>query len=299
MTALIDADVVVYRAIAVMSAEVDWDGGGEAPLLNFPGACQVADELIETWVKMSKQKKFMLIFTDRTHSHASFRHLVHPHYKANRGGEKPAMHDMMHNYLFDKYPAYFMKDLEGDDMMGIMATDDSKYVMVSIDKDMLTLPAKLVNPMDPDPKVRKISLREANYNWMYQTIVGDQVDNFKGAPGAGPKAAEAALAGITAFGKLWNAAMEVFVTQSAKPSQCEKFVTWDGERAWGFTEFLLNARCARILRHGDYDKKSHRVKLWHPFPEKSVWIDPKYTPPEEEIVNAADTQDGREVPAVA
>ena len=274
MTALIDADILVYRAIAVTTSEVDWDGDGDVPLHNLAAAKQIVDELVKSWTKMAKKKKHLLIVSDRTKTCASFRHNIHPFYKGNRGGEKPAMHDAIHDYLFDKYPSAFMKDFEGDDMMGIMATDDSKYVMVSIDKDMLTVPGKLVNPMDKEPHVRKISLREANWNWMYQTIVGDTVDNFKGAPGAGPKAAEAALAGITNFGELVNAAVGVFTTQAAKMKCLDKFVQTDP-----FSEFLMNARCARILRYGDYDKKAHRVKLWHPDAGKESWVNPYFKEP--------------------
>jgi DNA polymerase-1 len=267
-TALIDADVIVYRALYPATSEVDWDGAGTTPLNNLPAAKTVADNLIAEWAKKAGCKQLHLVFTDRTKAKASFRHHVHPYYKANRTGPKPAMHDDIFEYLH-KYPNSYLKDMEGDDLMGLMGTHTNKYTLVTVDKDMDTLPARVFNP-DKDKKPRKISLREANYNWMYQTIVGDAVDNFKGAPGAGPKAAERALAGITNFGELVNAAVGVFVTQLDKEKTRDKFVN----KMDAFSEFLMNARCARILRTGDYDKANHKVKLWHPDPAKQSWINP-------------------------
>ena len=47
MTALIDADILVYRAIAVTTSEVDWDGDGDVPLHNLAAAKQIVDELAQ------------------------------------------------------------------------------------------------------------------------------------------------------------------------------------------------------------------------------------------------------------
>ena len=283
MTALIDADVIVYRAISVTTSEVDWDGDGALPLHNLPAAKQIADMLVKDWTNMARKKKTLLVFSDRSKPLASFRHNVHPHYKGNRADEKPPMHNAIHDYLYDRYPSVFLKDFEGDDLMGLMATDSAAYTMVSIDKDMTTLPARLVNPMDKEPAPRKIGLREANYNWMFQTICGDTVDNFKGAPGVGKVGAEKALAGCENFGELSFAAARMFSEQSLKDSAYTKFVNWkDKERGTPdpFSEFLMNARCARILRVGDYDKVKHLVKMWHPDPSNEWWANPYHEVPD-------------------
>ena len=280
MTALIDADVIVYRAISVAASSVDWDGGGDMPLNNLPAAKKVADLLVRDWTLMAKEKQALLIFSDRTKPKASFRHHVHPFYKANRGGPKPPMHDEIHDYLYENYKSTHLRDCEGDDLMGILVTNDPKYVMVTIDKDMQTLPGRLVNPMDKNPTPKKTSAFEAEYNWMYQTIVGDQVDNFKGAPGAGPVAAMAALAGKIHADELYAAAMGVFSDQSHKTAPSKKFVKRDkdGMADW-YQEFLMNARCARILRTGDYKRFEGEamVRLWSPEESEIEWIDPHYS----------------------
>ena len=78
---------------------------------------------------------------------------------------------------------------------------------------------------------------------LYQTLVGDQTDNYKGCPGVGPVKAETAL--------------------GANPTWAS--VVGCYEKA-GLTEedALVQARVARILRHGEYNKMTCEVKLWTP-----------------------------------
>ena len=290
MTALIDADVIVYRSIFPATTKVVWEPGDEEmEMNNWPAAKEIALDLVDQWTKAAKKKRALLVFSDRTKEMASFRHLIHPLYKKNRVGEKPPMHNDLHDWLSEQFKSTYIKDLEGDDTMGLMATNDPKYTMVSIDKDMLTVPARLVNPDWKDPTPRKIGLREADYNWMYQTICGDTVDNFKGAPGAGPKRAAEALSGPTNVGALFTAAEQVFWDQSTKKSAVKMVHRGDDLDDYGIPyvthpleEFLMNARCARILRTGDYRQDEHKVKLWHPQKTKETWINPYVEIPEPE-----------------
>lgn len=272
MTALLDADVLCYRAAAVAQDTVDWgDGDGPTQTTNEKMAYQVADQLVDDWTKAAKEKQNLLVFSDRTHRKASFRYHVCPTYKANRPQEKPPLHDEVYAYLKTQYPNVWIPGLEGDDVLGLMATGEqgNKYVVVSIDKDMLTVPCRQVNPSHAADGVKKVSLLQADYNWMFQTICGDSVDNFKGAPGAGKVRAAAALALKRSFKDRWEAVLDVFVEQHDKPSTNAKFTT-----DTAFDEALMNARCARILRYGDHDNKTGKVRLWHPDPDQATWIDP-------------------------
>ncbi|MQB00209.1 MAG: hypothetical protein GEU78_07945 [Actinobacteria bacterium] len=271
MIALIDADIICYRAAAVSVDTVDWgDGEGPAVHANAKGAKEAADGLVANWLKKSGAKKALLVFSDRSAPKTSFRFHVCPTYKANRPDEKPPLHDEVLSHLKNKYQHVSLPGLEGDDTLGLMATgeDAGKYIVVTIDKDLLTIPCRLFNP-DKDDKPQKLSVAAADYNWMYQTITGDTVDVYKGAPGAGPVKARAALALARGTPALWEAVLHVFVDQFDDPKWTPKF-TCDN----AFDEALMNARCARILRYGDYDYKTKKVRLWHPNPKEVEWISP-------------------------
>lgn len=283
MTALLDADVIVYKSIFPASTSVNWDGevGGEIQMNNLPAAKKLAADIVKQWTLKAKKKRALLVFSDRSKPMASFRHLIHPSYKSKRPDEKPPMWAEVHDFLTVNWKSHFIKDLEGDDTMGILATVNPKYTMVTIDKDMTTLPARMVNPDKVDELgngqiPRKIRVVEADRNWMFQTITGDTVDNYKGAPGAGDKRASLALAGLTNINEMYVSARNVFREQFDKPSMHSKFVHDDPD-----VEFVMNARCARILRGGDYNQKDHTVRLWHYDPELVTWIDPYYKVPED------------------
>ena len=137
---------------------------------------------------------------------------------------------------------------------------------MSIDKDFQTLPCRVFNPRKKvRPKI--VTLRQANYNWFYQTILGDTSDNYKGAPGAGAAAARQALMPARGLGGLTRAALEVFEQKFDRPAWRPKFV-WDHP----FDEFLMNARCARIMRHGDYRLSPPSARLWGPTQATDDWI---------------------------
>tara|TARA_R100000700_G_C3130555_1_gene115965 strand:- start:592 stop:885 length:294 start_codon:yes stop_codon:yes gene_type:complete len=82
----------------------------------------------------------------------------------------------------------------------------------------------------------------ANYMHLYQTLVGDATDNYKGCPGVGPKKATEILEEPT-----WDSVVKAF------------------EKA-GLTEedALVQARVARILRADDYNFHKEEVILWQP-----------------------------------
>src|SRR3546814_3409387 len=79
--------------------------------------------------------------------------------------------------------------LEGDDYIGILATRTSPMdrVIVSEDKDMQTLPNVKIWRQD---KLVETTAESAENFWLYQTLMGDSTDGYKGCPGCGPKRSE-------------------------------------------------------------------------------------------------------------
>jgi DNA polymerase-1 len=141
-------------------------------------------------------------------------------------------------YLYDNYTGMIEDRLEADDLLGILGSGDRNTVIWSIDKDLLTIPAfHLI-----DGRVVEVSEKDADYMFLYQTLVGDSTDNYKGCPKVGAKRAEALL---KEKGATWKTVVDAFTAQ-------------------GLSEQLAveNARLARILRDGEYNFKTKKVRLW-------------------------------------
>lgn len=237
--ALLDADVIVYRSAA--GAQEDW--GGEI-VCDARKAIDSALEMAQQWWKLSKCQDVLLCLTDRTQP--TFRHTLSPAYKAGRV-DKPVAYWKVLDALEENFPTRRIVGLEADDVMGILATEPKadKPVIVSIDKDLLTVPGRLLNP-DKAKKPWRISKHAANLWWMQQSLMGDSTDGYKGCPGIGPKRALQLLAGCPDLSSMWAAVKEAF-----------------GSRGLDEAEALLNVRLARILRSEDIDTDHRRIQLWH------------------------------------
>ena len=149
--------------------------------------------------------------------------------------------------------------LEGDDLFAMLEAKIPNSVVVSIDKDMHTLPN--IEYLRPHVMAWPVKQSQdfADHYWLYQVLIGDSTDGYKGLMGCGPKGAE----------KILNEYMEVGIDSDGQ--QTHKF-DFDGAwsavveayRAKGQMNWLEQAQMARILRVGDYDSKNKRVKLFNP-----------------------------------
>lgn len=181
---------------------------------------------------------------------ANFRYQVFPAYKANRP-PKNHLVGPLKDYLKTAYSAVSEPTLEADDLMGILATEptDERRVIVSIDKDMRQIPALLFNPLHSEEGIRRVT-REDGDRWFYtQVITGDQGDGYYGIPGMGPSAAEKILQ------EYWP---------NPWPAIVKEYEFRLGDAQFGARYALMQARCARILRNGEYDWVTGSPLLWTP-----------------------------------
>ena len=216
---------------------------------------EITDLLLAENFYTATAAKVVLCFTGPD----NFRTGVLPEYKANRAAEKPAHYWEVVAYLKENYSYTEASVLEADDLLGIYGSAPEDWI-ISPDKDMKTLVANFFHIRKAkEPDVYLADQHRADYWWMHQTITGDSVDGYRGAPGAGAKAADNALSGLTNLSEMWAAVTQVYETQHHKYKQREKFITHSA-----YTEALMNARCARILRPGDYNENTGEVKLWTP-----------------------------------
>jgi DNA polymerase-1 len=238
---LIDADVIAYEACAACQQELEYEPGYFTWHSSFEDVLETFNSTVRTIKSTLEGDDVILCLTD---SEGNFRKKLLPTYKGKRG-KKPLVLKTLKQHLIDAFSAYWRPGLEGDDIMGILATrsnpDGEDRIIVSIDKDMKQIPGKLVRW--PNTDIVEVTEEEADYFHMLQTLTGDVTDGYSGCPGVGPVKAER----ILAHQDHWNAVLNAY------------------EKA-GLSEqdALVQARVARILRASDYDFKERKVKLWEP-----------------------------------
>ena len=231
---IIDADIVAFKATASAETPVNW-GDGHWTLHCFEDTVALhIDEQIYKLVSEAPVQDCILALSDVN----NFRKDVAPYYKANRKDvRKPMLLPWARQYMIDKYNTIIYKNLEADDVLGILGTSNEDTILWSEDKDLLTIPAKHWI----DGEVFEQDEAGADYNFYYQTLIGDTTDNYKGCPKVGSVTAHKLLGANSS----WDTVVEAFAKQGLSE-----------------TVAIEQARLARILRDGEYDTDTGKVKLW-------------------------------------
>lgn len=245
---IIDADGILYAT--ALEAQTMCDGE-PLVLLDEEAILRRCLERIEEQVALLGDCPLVyLALSDRT----SFRADILPSYKANRKGKaRPvALSDLRRRLVEEEASPYTIAispNLEADDVCGIIATtlqlDGYETCIISPDKDLLSIPGMTVTPKGV---FSEITEERADYWHLYQALVGDTADNYKGCPGIGPKKAAALLEDPGYYGLTkWDAVVSAFESK-------------------GLTEddALTQARVARILRASDWDPVNKEVIPWQP-----------------------------------
>lgn len=159
---LIDADIVAYQAAAASQMIIDWeDGEGEQVFSDLPKATGLIDQKLDEYSDALDCDNVLLCLSDEV----NWRKQLWPDYKAHRENvRRPELLGSCKEYMRQQYPCKVMPRLEADDVMGILSTS-GQYdfpVIVSIDKDMKTIPGWLYNP-DKDDRPTLISREEGVY----------------------------------------------------------------------------------------------------------------------------------------
>lgn len=249
---LIDADQYLHRACAATERDTRWDEENHVLCSNETEAYDTVASSMKNIEQHFGSKDLVLCFSEGR----CFRYDIEPTYKGNRvNARKPMCFYDVRARMLAEYKSVLFNTLEADDVMGILATKPGpdEKIIVARDKDMKTIPGKLWD----GARFHNISEEEADYFHMYQTLVGDAADGYKGCPGTGPKKAE----------KLLKAPLEGLetelnpeVTDIMWPRVAKAYV------AAGLTidDALKQARLARILRWSDWDSVNKQPILWRP-----------------------------------
>jgi len=242
-TLLVDGDVLLYQCTTAVEEVFDWGDD----LWSLVSDSRVAKQLLDGWVYRIKDKLEASHVVFSVSGDTNWRTDVLPTYKNHRKKtRKPLAFLPLKDYMKETYQTHCFHNLEGDDVLGLLAGGYKRIkgpkIIVTIDKDLRTIPGLHFNPMKEEEGVVRVDEEEANYNHLYQALMGDRVDGYFGCPGIGPKTAAKVLTSPT-----WEAVVEAY------------------EKA-GLTEddALVQARVARILRYGEYDVTNKKVRLWNP-----------------------------------
>ena len=186
--------------------------------------------------------------------HNNFRYSVFPQYKSNRRGiQKAACYSDLRKHLERTYSTCVLPNTEADDALGVMYQDGD--LLYSLDKDLRTIAG---SHLLPNGEVMVVPELEANRAFYKQVLCGDSTDGYGGCPGIGALhkcfASEEWLTCNTEH-EFWLFVQKRYALNAAKIK--EKYGDANPLRV-----SVQMARCARILRSGEYDFENEMPVLW-------------------------------------
>ncbi len=247
--ALIDGDILIYQVCCDLLEEVEEDGEFTWKLDRGDAQRSILNRIDTLRREVAASDAIVAVG-----SQSNWRKRITPTYKSNRAGrKKPLGYRALIDWLRTKHDVRSYPMLEADDVLGLIHTDPRHAkrptVIVSCDKDMLTLPGKLFNP--DVPLMSEVSAFQADVNHYIRALAGDSSDGYKGCAGLGEKRANDLLSKCKKS-DLW-------------PTVLTAFLEGGHDEAYAIEQ----CRLARVLRHGEYDVKTGKLKLWTPPTKKA------------------------------
>lgn len=258
---LVDGDALVYRIAAATERETEWTPGEITLSTSLPEVYAGVASYLKGWMDFHGASGLRIAMSDAPWT---FRMGVYKLYKAHRKDvRKPLGLAKVRQHMFDEHGATMLAGLEADDLMGLWMTDRYKAngIIVSWDKDMRAVPGRFWVP--GTAAVEERNETEADLMWFAQALSGDAADGYPGCKNIGVVRAKRIVE--DASEKYFK---EVGLDLASVAQHTE--VLWRTVRAEFVKkgqpeeEALINTRLARILRHGDYDMKEKKVRLWTP-----------------------------------
>jgi len=243
-TMLVDGDIVAYMCSAQMEEPIKWDDDVWTLHASESKSIDKLADTLEYYSNILLCRNIVIALSSKN----NFRKKIYPLYKYNRkNNRKPLTYSPCKQWLRDNFKTYEYNYLEGDDMLGILATSkmiDGDKVVLTKDKDLKTIPCTIWF-MQGD-NYTEISEEEADYNHMLQTLAGDYTDGIPGCPSIGIKTAEKILAPHRGNKEaMWQAIVKRYEMNNL-----------DEKHA------LTQARLTRIIRNEDYNYERKRPILW-------------------------------------
>ncbi|ADV35685.1 putative exonuclease [Pseudomonas phage phiIBB-PF7A] len=292
----LDMDYLIFSAMSASETEQDWGDDiwtlecdhAKARSIMFGTIKTIKKEitkaLMKRWPKrFPDENSFELVDICVISGKGNWRLDVLETYKGNRVSKrKPVGYPAYCDAMMDHYEnAVRVDGREGDDTLGILMTnpglvDCDRVIGVSCDKDFNTIPGLFfwLTPMELVVNTEA----DADKWHMRQTMMGDTTDGYGGIPGVG-EAFEGDLMAWLDNPKFYERTIKVMSRGPRKGQEVVEYVgrePMDGETLWdcmvslaaakGMSEedLLVQARVARILRHGEWNDETAEPVLWSP-----------------------------------
>lgn len=224
---LIDADPIAYRAACAVK--------DDEPVQNALHNAKVQlERIVDIFDRGLEYKAYLTGSGNYRHDLAT----IQP-YKGNRTQPKPQYLEAVREYMVYAWKAVVVDGREADDACGCdqWASRDKSTCIVSIDKDLKTIPGWHFNPVKEEHSY--VTLDEANKFFYTQLLTGDRTDNIRGVDGIGPKKAEKFLEGLRSEHDMYRKCLDVY-TGKYKDK--------------GLEYLLENAQLLYIQRKGEDDR---------------------------------------------
>lgn len=244
---LVDLGFYAYRDAAGATEDLDWDNDDNySTVISTRDACfSFFDRTADLLEKFPGHTVFLARGDKKT-----FRHDIWPEYKANRKTRRPppGYGAFIERLIIEAeklgYLSGGFKNIEDDDVMGLLAEPGD--IIVSGDKDMLTVPGQHFR----DGELIEVSRWEADLAFYKQALIGDTADNYPGCPQIGKD-------------------NKIFKSKDWLSSTTEKelwaVVLGTYLKAGKTVDYAIaQARCARILRNGEFDLQAGVPHMWKP-----------------------------------
>lgn len=289
LTLLVDGDIPIYQCAAAAEKAIKWDADGPLWTLHADEAeaRHALDAFLEDMMEQLGADNCVVALSDPKDN---FRKAILPTYKANRADKRPPMlRAILREHIKDTWPSAERPQLEGDDVLGIMATDGSRLgskLIVTIDKDLKSIPGQVLNwnharyaietgvIKNFEQAIHTVTEQQADYFHLLQTLAGDPTDGYSGCPGIGMTTADTILSDephivvpqnhVLKSGPNKGQVQERWVKVSGDYTYWETICSYYHKAGLGEEEALTQARVARICRSSDYHHTKKEPILWQP-----------------------------------
>ena len=239
---LVDGDLLAYKITSSLEEPIDWGDDVWTLWSDLKKGKQLFLQSIAYYLSLTKSRKAIICFSDKN----NFRKELDSGYKSFRKKiRKPVCYQPLRKWIEEKHETVSYKNLEGDDVIGLLATGTYKNqcVIVSGDKDMRTIPAPQV--CITDDQIEIIDENLADYNFCTQVLKGDSSDGYSGLVGCGAVKASRVLNEKKNLITQWEAVLREYTRAK-----------------YSVDDAYHQARLARILREGEYNYSTNKPKLW-------------------------------------
>ena len=234
---LIDGDIVAYTISAACEEATKWDDDLWTLHASEKESLKRAYDFVENYKEILFSDHVTVALSDKN----NFRKELSDTYKSSRKTvRKPLTYKAIKDFFEEKYETVIYPNLEADDVLGILATQDDGFTktIITKDKDLRTIPSNIYFFGEKQMQIiEEIDEETADYYFLKQTLMGDRVDGYSGCPTIGDKTADKILSPHKGdFKAMWDAVVKEFKKHDFSDQ-----------------EIQTQARLARILRNGEYD----------------------------------------------